>query len=241
MSKLSKMNRECQICAEKMSIKKTITCCYCNFESCASCNKQFFKTQTFARCMNTSCKKEYTRQFLVNTFSKSYVNKEYKQHLEDIYVQQETAKIPETICKINARNKHTSRTTAIENIINNLLHADTFLTDTENPEYNKNIEYHQVLRQLYNFCKISNYYLDEQTEPKTIQEIYAFTNNNNFTGKKYVIQPVYDNLSDKHNKKEENEKEENKNTTKKNTGGKRNTEGKRNTDKKRRRTMKYLK
>jgi hypothetical protein len=49
-----------------------------------------------------------------------------------------------------------------------------------------------------------------------------------FTGKKYVIPPVYDNLSDKHNKKEE---EENKNTTKKNTGGKR----------RRRRTIKYLK
>jgi hypothetical protein len=41
---------------------------------------------------------------------------------------------------------------------------------------------------------------------------------------------VYDNLSDKYNKKEENKKEENKNITKKNTGGKR-----------RRRTLKYLK
>jgi hypothetical protein len=51
-----------------------------------------------------------------------------------------------------------------------------------------------------------------------------------FTGKKYVIAPVYDNLSDKYNKKEENKKEENKNITKKNTGGKR-----------RRRTLKYLK
>ena len=49
-----------------------------------------------------------------------------------------------------------------------------------------------------------------------------------FTGKKYVIPPVYDNLSYKHNKKEE---QENKNTTKKNTGGKR----------RRRRTIKYLK
>ena len=44
-----------------------------------------------------------------------------------------------------------------------------------------------------------------------------------FTGKKYVIPPVYENLSDKYNKKEEpNKKEENNNNTKKNTiGGKR--------------------
>jgi hypothetical protein len=40
-----------------------------------------------------------------------------------------------------------------------------------------------------------------------------------FTGKKYVIPPVYDNLSDKHNKKEEPNKKADNNNTKKNTSG----------------------
>ena len=50
-----------------------------------------------------------------------------------------------------------------------------------------------------------------------------------FSGRKYVIPPVYDNLSDKYN-----EKEENKNTTKKNTGGRR-------INNRKRKTIKYLK
>ena len=54
-----------------------------------------------------------------------------------------------------------------------------------------------------------------------------------FTGRKYVIPPVYENLSDKYSKKEDQNKNENKNnTTKKTTGGR---------GKGRRKTMKYLK
>jgi hypothetical protein len=51
-----------------------------------------------------------------------------------------------------------------------------------------------------------------------------------FTGKKYVIPPVYDNLSDKYNKKEEPNKKEG-NNTKKNNGGS-------STGKRRRKTIK---
>jgi hypothetical protein len=67
-----------------------------------------------------------------------------------------------------------------------------------------------------------------------------------FTGEKYIVPPVYENLSDKYNKKEDTKKEDTKkedtkkedndkttnNTTKKNTSGGR---------KRRRKTMKYLK
>jgi len=43
-----------------------------------------------------------------------------------------------------------------------------------------------------------------------------------FTGRKYVIPPVYENLSDKYNKKEKEEEKEKNNNTKKNIeGGKR--------------------
>jgi hypothetical protein len=53
-----------------------------------------------------------------------------------------------------------------------------------------------------------------------------------FTGQKYVLPPVYENLSDKYNKKEDtNKKEEDNNSTKKNIGGER---------KKRRKTRKKL-
>ena len=57
-----------------------------------------------------------------------------------------------------------------------------------------------------------------------------------FTGKKYVIPPVYENLSDKYNKKEEPNKKEDKNVnnnTKKNTSG-----GNGSREKRRRKTMK---
>ena len=52
-----------------------------------------------------------------------------------------------------------------------------------------------------------------------------------FTGRKYVIPPVYDNLSDKYNKNEDSNKKEDlkdkNNNTKKNTGGKRRRKTKR--------------
>ena len=57
----------------------------------------------------------------------------------------------------------------------------------------------------------------------------------NFTGKKYVIPPIYENLSDKYNKKEEKEEKDKNNTTKKNISGGDSKE------KKRSKTIKYLK
>jgi hypothetical protein len=61
-----------------------------------------------------------------------------------------------------------------------------------------------------------------------------------FTGRKYVVPPIYENLSDKYNKKEDKEKDNDKDKTKNNTTKKITTGGD-SRGKRRRKTMKYLK
>ena len=63
---------ECPICISTITkSNRIINCGYCDFQSCVKCNKEFFKTQMNARCMNTECKKEFTRNFLITNFTKS--------------------------------------------------------------------------------------------------------------------------------------------------------------------------
>jgi len=166
---------ECPICVSKITkVNRIINCGYCDFQSCIKCNKEFFKTQMNARCMNTECKKEFTRNFLVTHFNKTYINTEYKEHIKDIYFQKEISKLPETICKLNALKAHNARKRELKHLL------PTFIPNSE--EYH----FHMMLLALYTHCKRRQHYIDIQNEPTTMDEIDTYLTQMDLSKKIYI-------------------------------------------------------
>lgn len=92
----------CIICDEKINKSKhiLIACPYCSFEACKTCCEKYIKDQTIAKCMNKSCEKEWTRNFMVSAFTKTFINNDWKKHREEILYQKEIALLPATQIKI---------------------------------------------------------------------------------------------------------------------------------------------
>jgi len=92
------MTTECSICTERFN--KTnhakINCQYCQFESCRECCQTYLLNETKPHCMNTDCDREWTRQFLRQTFTQVFINKNYKKHRENILFNNERALLPAT-------------------------------------------------------------------------------------------------------------------------------------------------
>jgi len=88
----------CIICVEKMNKtkKKKVVCPYCSFESCRECCEKYILDQSYARCMNNTCKKEWTRKDMSEIFTMKFINKEWKEHMENILFEQEMALLPST-------------------------------------------------------------------------------------------------------------------------------------------------
>ncbi len=183
---------ECPICVSTINKSNhVVQCGYCDFTSCVKCNKEFFKTQTNARCMNMECKKEFTRQFLITNFNKTYINTEYKSHLKDIYFQKEVSKLPETICIINACNTHDARTKELRRQKSELKIQKEELKRNGSPTYH-NIRSQYIfikrLHMLYEYCFRLQHYITN--EPTTIEEIDIYYNELMVSGKKKYI-PKY--------------------------------------------------
>lgn len=89
---------ECSVCSEKYTklYRKQVTCPFCSYECCSSCAQRYLlgTTQT-AHCMN--CQKAWSRLFLVDAFTKSFVTKTYKAAREDVLLDLEKAMIKDTM------------------------------------------------------------------------------------------------------------------------------------------------
>ena len=74
------MDQSCLICAEDFNgYKRTpITCEYCSFTACSACCQHYILDQESSLCMNRDCQKEWTRKFVVKTFSNAWVSKKWK-------------------------------------------------------------------------------------------------------------------------------------------------------------------
>ena len=109
------MGDECNICLENYnkSIKigevkyrsgPKITCTKCDYSSCTHCTKKYILDSiNDTRCMN--CQHPWNREFLVNNFTKIFINKEYKKHREDILYDREKSFIPATMEILNKENE----------------------------------------------------------------------------------------------------------------------------------------
>jgi len=89
---------ECEICIEKYNktTRLKVECPYCDYSACRKCCETWLLNETNPRCLNTVCGKEWTRQYVTKTFTKTFVSKEYKNHRESILFDQERALLPAT-------------------------------------------------------------------------------------------------------------------------------------------------
>jgi hypothetical protein len=93
------MENTCLICAEDFNGSKRvpITCEFCEFIACSTCCQRYVLDQESSICMNIDCQKEWTRKFVVNTFSKTWVSNSWKDMNAKVGVEKEKALFPATM------------------------------------------------------------------------------------------------------------------------------------------------
>ena len=88
---------DCSICCEKFNKvnRKKVTCAFCDFETCRSCVQQYLLgTVNDPHCMK--CKNAWNREFVDIACSKTFCNKELKNHRENVLFEREKCLMPET-------------------------------------------------------------------------------------------------------------------------------------------------
>lgn len=87
---------DCIICISKTSYRNpNIKCQYCDFVCCRNCCETYIIDQKSTKCMDNSCKKEWTRKFLVDNFTKTFQDK-WKKTKEEVLYDNEVALLPAT-------------------------------------------------------------------------------------------------------------------------------------------------
>ena len=87
----------CQICISLFTKRdrKRVICPSCEYEACAECVEKYLTTTIETpHCM--SCRKSFSRKFMVDMCGKSYMNTEYKKHRENVLFNFEKALCPST-------------------------------------------------------------------------------------------------------------------------------------------------
>lgn len=89
---------ECGICVEKYnkSSRTKIACLYCDFSACRQCCETWILNESTPICVNNQCGKEWTRSFLSQAFTKSFITNGYKTHRENVIFDKERALLPAT-------------------------------------------------------------------------------------------------------------------------------------------------
>lgn len=122
----------CYICTEKFnrSNRIEINCEYCDFTACRTCFESYLLTQSTPHCMKplAECGKIWTRKFLANNFTITFITKKYKHHQEKILFEKELALMPQTQILIERQNERerkliecTNEISSINSLINELI------------------------------------------------------------------------------------------------------------------------
>lgn len=152
----------CSICTEKYNKTKhaTICCPFCNYTACRLCVETYLLSQNTAKCMNTECHKEWTRQILSKLMTKTFLNNKYKLHIQNVLLEIQRAMLPETqlLVKVHQHfdNMHELKT----NLNKNYLKLQTELAKVRGQLHYVYNEIHSVE---YNFI-LSNNLLNNSVE-----------------------------------------------------------------------------
>lgn len=93
------MSKEsCNICCDvyNKSTRDKICCNYCDFASCRTCCETYILSETIPKCMSPSCAKEWSKKFIRDKFTNTFINGKLKEHVENILFDQEKALLPAT-------------------------------------------------------------------------------------------------------------------------------------------------
>lgn len=88
------MEMDCPICCDVIDKSSNIISChFCSYKTCLECAKQYLlQTIETAHCM--SCRRGWTREFMLDHFPKKFVLKEYKEHRENVLFDKEKSLLP---------------------------------------------------------------------------------------------------------------------------------------------------
>ena len=101
------MTTICEICAEQVKFNKNnkvIKCPYCQFKACRNCCETYLLSQTIEKCMNPTCGKTWTRKFITDEFSKSFIHGSLKNHKKNILFEREKSMLPDTQSVVEEEN-----------------------------------------------------------------------------------------------------------------------------------------
>ena len=89
---------ECGICVEKFnrSSRVKVACPYCEYSACRKCCETWILGESVPICISPGCAKEWSRNYLTQSFTKTFVTNDYKKHRENILFDQERALLPAT-------------------------------------------------------------------------------------------------------------------------------------------------
>ena len=99
-------SKECSVCYQEYNKSKRskTTCPSCNFEACKTCVR-YYLTHSIKNAHCMSCKKDFTRDFMVQNLNGTFVNKTWKKHRENVLMDREKARLPETMVEVERRVK----------------------------------------------------------------------------------------------------------------------------------------
>lgn len=105
----------CLICAEDYNASRRcqVSCPYCSFEACRTCCQTYILDQEATICMNNArkpdgtyvCRKQWTREFVTNTFPKTWVANEWKNMNAKNELEREKALLPATMAVVEQRRE----------------------------------------------------------------------------------------------------------------------------------------
>jgi hypothetical protein len=96
---------ECQVLGCNITkLNKIIECVKCKWTSCTKCTQTFITSNSNeAKCMN--CNQPFDEDYLRSTFSKNWINKDYKKWKENSLIEREKGYLPETMNFISVEKR----------------------------------------------------------------------------------------------------------------------------------------
>ncbi len=132
---MNKSTLECFLCIE--IIAKPVKCHGCSYTTCIPCTKKYILSKNSeAHCMNPKCKIKWTLKFLMEFFDKSWVTgtrkNSYREHLKNISVERERAKLPETLAQIPFYKEQEKHNKLLQELETQLSLAKTRVKEIQN-------------------------------------------------------------------------------------------------------------
>ena len=72
----------CNICCDdyNKTNRSKVSCVSCDFDVCRTCCETYILSESIPKCMKPDCAKEWSRKFLRESFTNTFLTSKYKEH-----------------------------------------------------------------------------------------------------------------------------------------------------------------